>query len=88
MAQHHFVVIYDDVARTWQFSSEDTVYAYPEGEVYDTPSQRWLCVDGENTLQSVSDTYNEGAHLLKAMLAGADYTRGMLQALDLKGGAA
>ena len=68
MAQHHFVVIYDDVARTWQFSSEDTVYAYPEGEVYDTPSQRWLCVDGENTLQSVSDTYNEGAQLLSDLL--------------------
>jgi len=66
MAEHHYVVIYDDEKRTWTYNAEQTGYAFLDGAIY-SHEAGWFVSHTEGT-EELTATYDEGADMLSNLL--------------------
>ena len=75
MAQHHFVVIYDDERAVWEYDAEQTGFAFHNGEIWDERKEEFFCAYGKDTPEELTDTNDRAAGHLAFMLALGQFSR-------------
>ena len=71
---HHFVVVYDDATGRLFIDGEQMNDSFPNGDVWDTQSDQWICVYGtygesEETPPSVAVANEIAYEMLRSLLA-------------------
>ena len=75
MAQHHFVVIYDDERNVWEYDSEQTGIAYPDGEIWEETEGEYFAAHHGATPKELNNANDQAAGDLAAMLALGSFVR-------------
>jgi hypothetical protein len=66
--QYHYVVYWDDEDKKFHVSSEETVAAFPDGNVYETSAERWN--DAWEVDEEAAKTDLETQDILEKILNG------------------
>jgi len=75
MAQHHFVVIYDDERNVWEYDSEQTGIAYPDGEIWEESEGKYFAAYHGATSAELNNANDQATGDLIAMLALGSFVR-------------
>lgn len=75
MAQHHFVVIFDDERNTWKVDHEVTGYAFPDGATYDFDAGWFVAPYSGNTSPEITASFERASGHLASMLALGQFSR-------------
>ena len=80
MAEHHFVVLYDDERNTWEYDSEQTGFAYPDGEIWEETEGKFFAAHHGATEKLNNANDQAAGEIWAAMLALASFGRSKVKA--------